>query len=414
MKTLLKLVGIIALTAVIGFVISCGGGGGGGGGGGDGGSRTFKSITVTAPPAKIHYLKGESLDLDGLVVTASYSDGSTAALSKSDYTTSGFETNTLGDKPITVSYKEKTAVFTVHVGIFPMVNIPAGSFWMGSPAAEPNREASGRDETQHQVTLTGDFKIGVQELTQGQWQTVMGYDDRLYAVNMGTNYGRGSDYPMYYISWYDIIVFCNKLSEMEELTPAYSINGSTNPDDWGTVPTASDAAWDAVEIAAGSTGYRLPTEAQWEYACRGDYPNKAAEKDTKPFNIGEGDKMMPGMANFVTRYTYILPAGDTDEGLGSEAELAQEKKTTPVGQYGAANANSYGLDDMHGNIIEWCWDWLGDYSVGEDPQGPETGTGRILRGGGWNTEAQYVRSAYRYANDPFHSERNRGVRLSRP
>jgi len=109
-----------------------------------------------------------------------------------------------------------------------MVSIPAGTFMMGSPTSEPNR---GSDETQHSVTLSA-FSMSKYQVTQKQYQDVMGAgEDRTTA-----SYGKGDNYPIYYVNWYDAIVFCNKLSIKEGLNPVYSINDRTNPADWGTVP----------------------------------------------------------------------------------------------------------------------------------------------------------------------------------
>jgi formylglycine-generating enzyme required for sulfatase activity len=167
---------------------------------------------------------------------------------------------------------------------------------------------------------------------------------------------------------------------MEGLTPAYRINGSTDPDEWGEVPSASNEAWNDVELVAGSTGWRLPTEAQWEYAARAG--------TTTAFNTGDAlsNGWHSGNSESRTREVGLLPP------------------------------NGWGLHDMHGNVFEWVWDWLGDYpSAAEtDPLGAPSGTHRMLRGGSWFHSAGLARSAYRLGNFPTVRANNIGVRLARP
>jgi formylglycine-generating enzyme required for sulfatase activity/uncharacterized protein (DUF2141 family) len=311
----------------------------------------------------------------------------------------------LGEVEITV-----VADITSARGI-KMVWIPAGTFMMGSPDSEPNRVTVDNREFQHSVTLTKGYYMGVYQVTQAQYLDIIG------GTNPNTGSDIGNNRPIVNVSWYRAIVFCNRLSMAEGLTPAYRINGSTNPTDWGAVPADRDANWDAVEIVAGSTGYRLPTEAQWEYAARGDYPNKATEVNTKPFGIGDGTKMLSGMANFHGRNPYDAtrdPPGQYNDPTGTSLG-----RTTDVGSYAA---NNYGLYDMHGNVHEWCWDWYNaNYyttpEAGLDPTGHRRSISlgrRVNRGGRSRNEGQYLRSAYRNYNTPMYLYSYVGFRLVRP
>jgi formylglycine-generating enzyme required for sulfatase activity len=188
--------------------------------------------------------------------------------------------------------------------------------------------------------------------------------------------------PVEQVSWYDALVFCNKLSISEGLSPAYSIGGKTNPTEWGDVPTTIDATWDAVTVVSGSKGYRLPTEAQWEYACRAG-----------------------------TTTAYHTGAAITDNTGWYSANSGS--KTHEVGK---KQANSFGLYDMHGNVYEWCWDWYDDYADGAqtNPTGPTSGANRVLRGGSWDHSAVYARSAYRVCDGPHARYFTVGFRLLRP
>jgi formylglycine-generating enzyme required for sulfatase activity len=277
--------------------------------------------------------------------------------------------------------------FVVSGTAFPMVWINAGIFLMGSPENEPYRNSF---ETLHEVTLTSGFYMGKYEVTQAQYEMVMGVTiaaQQALATNPSTwNYGQGDYYPMYYVSWYDAIVFCNKLSILEGLSPVYRINGSTDPAAWGDVPTSSDATWNNVEIVPGSNGYRLPTGAQWEYSCRAG--------TTEAFNWG---------TNYVnsTQAKYDDPL----------------ERSSVVGFYAP---NAWGLYDMHGNVSEWCWDWWYDYSDSgdravTDPSGPSSGDRRIFRGGGFRSGGVYLRSASWSGGSPEvrHEDRG-GFRVIRP
>jgi len=294
-----------------------------------------------------------------------------------------------------------------------MVLIPAGTFIMGSPngtggtVSEPNRQTN---ETQHSVTLTSGFYMGKYPVTQKQFKDVVG------AATTGSDPSnfKGDNRPVEQVTWYDAVEFCNLLSAAEGLQPVYAIT-SRSPAAGHPITAATVAA------DFSKNGYRLPTEAEWEYSCRGDYPNKADETATLPFGIGDGDKLTSDMANFNTRYPYALPVGQSDLGA---PDGNNKNATTVVGDYDIAN--NYGLYDMHGNVYEWCWDWYNAYSnsfdtrtnaaagVNEDPAGASSGSLRVFRGGSWDDNARSARSACRLNNDPYFRYTALGFRLLRP
>jgi len=158
------------------------------------------------------------------------------------------------------------------------------------------------------------------------------------------------------------------------LTPAYTINGE-------------NVTWNQ-----NANGYRLPTEAEWEYACRAG--------TTTPFSTG--NNITTSQANYNGNYPY-----------NNNAKGTYRATTTAVGSF---SPNSWGLYDMHGNVFEWCWDWLGDYSSNAqtDPRGASSGSGRVIRGGSWDNSALYLRSAYRNSYAPSNRLYNIGFRLVRP
>ncbi|GHU49166.1 hypothetical protein FACS1894200_07530 [Spirochaetia bacterium] len=168
---------------------------------------------------------------------------------------------------------------------------------------------------------------------------------------------------MYYVSWYEAVEYCNARSRKEGLTPAYTISGT-------------NVSWNR-----NANGYRLPTEAEWEYACRAG--------TTTPYFSGS--------------------SVDNVGWYGGNSGY----KVHPVG---TKQANAWGLYDMHGNVYEWCWDRHGDYSSASqtDPLGAAAGRRRVLRGGCWNSIAVFLRSASRVYNAPANSNNGYGFRLVRP
>ena len=214
---------------------------------------------------------------------------------------------------------------------------------MGSP---PSEEGHKEDERQHRVTLTRGFYLGTYAVTQAQWKAVMG----------GNNPSRfpGDDLPVENVSWKDAKAFCDNLSAKE------------------------------------CRRYELPTEAEWEYACRAGTPT--------PFHFG--DTLSTDWANHDGAFT---------DGQGQKR--AYRQKTTPVGAFNVPNA--WGLHDLHGNVWEWCADWYADYPDGDstDPKGPEKGEARVLRGGSWYNYPQRCRSAARNGRAPGYRRAYSGFRV---
>ncbi len=247
------------------------------------------------------------------------------------------------------------------------VEIPGGSFTMGSPANEPERSS---DETQHQVTV-GSFYLSPTEVTQKEYEAVMGSNP---------SGSKGDDLPVTDVTWYDAIAYCNARSEAEGLTPAYTVDGTT-------------VTWNKA-----ANGYRLPTEAEWEYAARAN--------TTTPFSFG--DYVHNSDANCYNAYGYNNDASGNWVN-GSDSYL---RRTVEVTRY---NANAYGLYNMHGNVAEWVWDWYGVYDTqaDTDPTGPVSGNAKIVRGGGWNDHPKHIRSAYRGAHPADVSLYSIGIRLAR-
>jgi formylglycine-generating enzyme required for sulfatase activity len=244
------------------------------------------------------------------------------------------------------TYAQSPKTITNSIGM-KLVLIPKGTFMMGSPIEE---EGADNDEEQHQVTIGKDYYLGVTEVTQGQYEKVMGTNPSYFQKRV-IRKSDSSMYPVEQVSWEDAVEFCKKLSDLPE------------------------------EKKAGRV-YRLPTEAEWEYACRAG--SKAA------YSFGANSKTLGDYAWFT-------------ENSGSQTHPVGEKK-----------ANAWGLYDMHGNVWEWCSDWYGVYPKGSvsDPSGPSEGSNRVNRGGSWYNVAANCRSANRNRNDPSDRIRNYGFRVA--
>ena len=256
-----------------------------------------------------------------------------------------------------------------------MIYVPGGNFAMGrsSGSGESNKLPS------HSVTLSS-FYMSNYLVTQTEYAQYM-----QPGSSWTQNYGLGNNYPAYYVSWYAALKYCNLRSMAEGLTAAYSISGSTNPAYWGEVPTSSNATWNAVTCNWNANGYRLPTEAEWEYAARG--------ATNTPDYLYSGSNDVNAVA------WHYGNSGYRTHLVGSKA------------------ANGIGTYDMSGNVYEWCWDWYGSsyYSSSpqNNPQGPRSGITRVLRGGSWSNIDSSCRVSHRFGSNPSNGNFVYGLRVVR-
>ena len=245
-----------------------------------------------------------------------------------------------------------------------LIEIPAGTFTMGSPETEKDRADN---EEQVDVTLTKPFGLGKTQVTQGQWKSVM-----------GTEPWKGEDFvqfdndcPATYISFFDAIEFCEKLTEIEHKAWTLKVNEE----------------------------YHLPTEAEWEYACRAG--------TTTEFSFGDESKI-----NSHAWWGGLdLEAIDAGENKAGPGNAAREQYAHKVGM---KKPNPVGLHDMHGNVFEWCSDWYDDsLPGGTDPVGPDYGSYRVFRGGSWWRDPGRCRSALRLSHVPSSRFYDLGFRVAR-
>lgn len=254
-------------------------------------------------------------------------------------------------------------------GDFVLIN--GGTFTMGSPSSEDWRS---NDEVQHRVTLSS-FYIAKYEVTQKLWQEVTGKNPSSFI---------GNTLPVESITWLEAIEFCNALSRRDGRTPVYTISDGGNTVSWNR----------------SANGYRLPTEAEWEYAARAG--------TTTPFY----SKKVPGAddVNFYGHYPYQIEQNYFHDEVLETRPGVYRGKTMAVGSF---KASPNGLYDIYGNVGEWCFDYYGDYGTAAtvNPTGTTTGTRRVYRGGGWNDFGKNLRSAYRAAMQQTSDAYNVGLRL---
>jgi formylglycine-generating enzyme required for sulfatase activity len=373
---------------------------------GNGKTVTFSGYSLTGADTGNYSLSGQpgnvtasitakSVTITGLSVANKQYDGTTTATVTGTATINGkisgdtvtvkegiatFADATIGNGK-TVTFKDWSLIGTdagnyslsaqpstamANIEYVSMVQISAGTFTMGSPTSEANR---GNTETQHSVTLSA-FYMGKYQVTQALYELVMGTNPSYFHGGSGREPAAGEiqgKRPVEYVTWYKAVEFCNKLSALDGRTAVYTTTNGT------------------VTMDSSKNGYRLPTEAQWEYACRAG--------TTTAYNTGAAISDNTGWY--------------TDNSGGK------------THQVGLKPANAWGLYDMHGNVREWCWDLYDSYSSSSvtDPTGAVTGSNRVIRGGYWGSDGQYLRSACRsYGTPDYLSDGNGGLgfRVVRP
>ena len=264
--------------------------------------------------------------------------------------------------------KVVSATYTIIPPPFQMVYVPAGTFAMGNTRG-------GGDSDQlpiHSVSLSP-FFMSKYEVTRAEYIAIM---------NSNPPSG-GEEHPVRGVQWYSALKYCNLLSMNEGLTPVYAISGSSDPATWGEPPapsTAIDPIWDAAICDWSANGYRLPTEAEWEYAARG------ATNDPD----------------------YLYSGSDLLDDVGW-------CNTAGSMQVGTKAPNALGIYDMSGNVWEWCWDWYDGYSSdsSSNPSGPVSGSHRVRRGGYWQGRASECRVAHRGYYRPSYRGVYVGFRICR-
>ena len=337
-------------------------------------SGTSVTISCSTEGAKIYYT----------------TDGSDPTASSTEYTAAISVTAAVTLKAIAVkSGMNDSAVasasYTISSGKIPegFVEVTGGTVTGDTKYASSDNDyifVAGRT-----VTIS-DMYVCDHEVTQAEYEKYCKYG----SSSPSSDYGYGDNYPAYYVSWYDAIVYCNLRSIDEGLTPAYKIGEETDPRKWSGIvgdsengycgPSSSNSTWNALTYDKEAKGYRLPTEAEWEYIAR--------EAGTS---------------------TTTYSGSDTIDDVAWYSSNSSSKTHEVKGK----QANSLGIYDMSGNVWEWCYDWYGKVSSTIADTGASSGSSRVICGGSWDYSASSCAVSYRDYSYPYHRVYIYGFRVVR-
>jgi len=342
-----------------------------------------------------------SFSQNGVLVCSNLSPGSVASVQWASSLSGPWQTNWGGLGAVTVA---SNGLISVSVPMFyrvlgvantplttsdGMALIPAGAFTMGDTLDGES------DAIPISVTVSA-FYMDTNLVSYSQWQAVYSY-----ATSHGYGFddagaGKAANHPVQSVDWYDVVKWSNGRSQQAGLTPVYYT-------DAGLTQVYTNGDVDAVYVNWGASGYRLPTEAEWEKAARGGLSGQ---------RFPWGDTISESQANYygdTTDFSYDLGPN----GYNSLFDTGALPYTSPVGYFAA---NGYGLYDMAGNVFEWCWDWYGTpygQPTTTNPTGPASGSNRVLRGGYWDYDAGNARCADRSYVNPNYAYGNGGFRCVR-
>ena len=278
--------------------------------------------------------------------------------------------------------ENKSSVISIKVDVAAVSKIPEGFVEIPAASIAETESLSSDVFVSGRKLEIASLYMSDHPVTRGEYKAVMGIDPSTAKANdKDGNELTGDDNvknnPVNFVSWYDALVYCNTLSIKEGLTPCYAIGGKTHPSEWGAVPTSNNDTWNAATCDSTANGYRLPTEAEWEWAARGG-----------------------------KSYTY---AGSND--VNDVAWWSGNTNKSGTRDVKTKKANTYGLYDMSGNVWEWCWDWYGGISSKTPDAGPASGSYRCQRGGSWYDLADYAQVATRFSINPYSRYYTSGFRV---